>query len=53
MAEQQSGRVVETAKEARAGERGPTMVVVLSVSVVLVAVLFMGLWYFHFRGGAG
>ena len=26
------GRIVETAKEARAGERGPSMVVVLTVS---------------------
>jgi hypothetical protein len=39
-------RVVETAKEARAGERGPSMLVVLTVSTVAVAVIFMALWYF-------
>jgi hypothetical protein len=40
------GRIVETATEARGGERGPSMVVVLTVSTVCVAVIFMGLWYF-------
>ena len=40
------GRIVETAREARGGERGPSMVVVLTVSTVCVAVIFMGLWYF-------
>jgi hypothetical protein len=40
------GRIVETAKEAQGGERGPSMVVVLTVSTVCVAVIFMGLWYF-------
>ena len=39
------GRIVETAREARGGERGPSMVVVLTVSTVCVAVIFMGLWY--------
>ena len=35
MPEQTSqGRIVETAKEARAGERGPSMVVVLTVSTL-------------------
>jgi len=40
------GRIVETAKEARGGERGPSMVVVLIVRTVCGAVIFMGLWYF-------
>ena len=40
------GRIVETAKEARGGERGPSMVVVLALSTICVAVIFMGLWYF-------
>ena len=40
------GGVVETAKEARAGERGPSMLIVLTVSTVAVAVIFMALWYF-------
>ena len=40
------GRIVETAKEARAGERRPSVVIMLTVSTVCVAVIFMGLWYF-------
>ena len=50
MPDQQGGRTVETAKEARAGERGPSMVVVLVASTLAVAVIFAGLWYFHFFG---
>jgi hypothetical protein len=40
------GRIVETATEARGGERGPSMVAVLTISTICVAVIFMGLWYF-------
>ena len=40
------GRVVETATEARAGERGPSMLVVLTVSTATVAAILMVLWYF-------
>ena len=40
------GRIVETATEARGGERGPSMVVVPTISTICVAVIFMGLWYF-------
>jgi hypothetical protein len=38
------GRIVETATEARGGERGPSMVVVPTISTICVAVIFMGLW---------
>jgi hypothetical protein len=40
------GRVVETATEARAGERGPSMLIVLTLSTLAVALIFMALWYF-------
>jgi hypothetical protein len=39
------GQTVETATEARAGERGPTMVIVLGVSLAAIAVIFAGLWF--------
>jgi type II secretory pathway component PulK len=39
------GRVVETAREARQGERGPSVLVVLTVSMVAVAIVFAVLWY--------
>jgi hypothetical protein len=39
------GPIVETSKEARQGERGPSMLVVLTVSIVLLAVIFVALWY--------
>jgi hypothetical protein len=39
------GSIVETAKEARQGERGPSMLVVLAVSIGLVAIVFLALWY--------
>lgn len=44
-----SGRVVETAKEARAGERGPSMLVVLGTSVVAAGVILALVWYFFIR----
>jgi len=43
------GQIVETPKEARQGEPGPSMLVVLSVSTVALAVIFAGLWYFFLR----
>lgn len=41
------GQIVETPKEARQGERGPSMLVVLSVSTLTLAVIFAGLWFFY------
>jgi len=43
------GQIVETATEARAGERGPSMLVVLTVSTVAAAVIFAALWYYFLR----
>jgi len=39
------GRVVESAREARQGERGPSVLVMLTVSTVVLAVIFAVLWY--------
>lgn len=43
------GQIVETAKEARQGERGPSMLVVLLVSTGAVGIIFALLWYFFMR----
>jgi hypothetical protein len=49
MAKVENGRIVETAREARGAEPGPTVGVVLVVSVTAVIVAFAGvfLYYFH------
>jgi len=43
------GQIVETAKEARQGERGPSVLVVLLVSTGAIAVIFALLWYLFMR----
>lgn len=43
------GQIVETAKEARQGERGPSVLVVLLVSAGAIAVIFALLWYLFMR----
>jgi hypothetical protein len=39
------GQTVETATEARAGERGPTMLIVLGVSIGAIGVIFAAMWF--------
>lgn len=39
------GQIVETAKEARQGERGPSVLMVLLISTGAVAVILALLWY--------
>lgn len=43
------GQIVETAKEARQGERGPSVLMVLLVSTGALAVIFALLWYVFMR----
>jgi hypothetical protein len=43
------GQVVETAREARGAEPGPSMLVVLTVSTVAVAALFAVIWLLLLR----
>ncbi|MGD9770132.1 MAG: hypothetical protein AB7U62_21050 [Pseudolabrys sp.] len=43
------GQIVETAKEARQGERGPSVLVVLLVSTGAIAMIFALLWYLFMR----
>ena len=49
MATKQQGHIVETATEARQGERGPSVLALLTVSTGL-AVLILGIvWFVFFR----
>ena len=42
-------RVVETATEARQAERGPSILVVLAISVGLAVLILGSLWMIFFR----
>lgn len=48
MARTENGRIVETATEARAGERGPTVRNVLFASLAGVVVLFAIVYLYFF-----
>jgi hypothetical protein len=43
------GRVVESATEARQAEPGPSILLILVVSVVLAATILGALWFIFFR----
>jgi hypothetical protein len=50
MAVERDGQIIETAREARQAERGPTVRNVLVISTALIIVAFAILWvvfYFH------
>lgn len=49
MAEKKNGRIIETPTEARQAEPGPSMLVVLVVSVVLALTILGTLWFMFFR----
>lgn len=49
MAEKENGHIVETAREARGAEPGPTMRNVLVWSVALVVVAFVAVYFLFFR----
>jgi len=49
MAERENGRIVETAREARQGERGPSILMLLTVSTILAAVVLAILWFVFFQ----
>ena len=49
MAKLENGRIVETPTEARQAERGPTVLVLLSVSLALTVVILAGVWMIFFR----
>ena len=43
------GQIIETAREARQAEPGPSMFLVLVVSLVLALTVLGGLWFIFFR----
>jgi cobalamin biosynthesis Mg chelatase CobN len=43
------GRIVETATEARQAEPGPSILLILIVSVVLAVAVLGALWFIFFR----
>ncbi|WP_441235275.1 hypothetical protein [Bradyrhizobium sp. 930_D9_N1_4] len=49
MDKDKSGRIVETALEARQGESGPSVLILLGVSVGLVVVIMAVPWMIFFR----
>jgi hypothetical protein len=49
MAEKKQGRIVETATEARQAEPGPSILLILIVSVVLAVTVLGALWFIFFR----
>jgi hypothetical protein len=49
MARQEQNRIVETAREARQAEPGPTVRNVLVVSTVMLIAIFAILWFVFFR----
>jgi hypothetical protein len=49
MAIKQNGQIVETPTEARQGERGPSVLALLSVSLGLAILLLGVVWFVFFR----
>jgi hypothetical protein len=49
MAKLEDGRITETATEARQAERGPSVLVLLAVSLVLAIVIMGVVWMIFFK----
>ena len=49
MAKKKDGQIVETATEARQGERGPSVLLLLLISTCLAVIILAGVWYVFFR----
>ena len=49
MAKNKDGRIVETPTEARQAEPGPSILLILIVSVVLAAIVLGAVWFIFFR----
>ena len=49
MPEEQKGRIVETATEARQAEPGPSIFLVLIVSVILAVAILGVVWFIFFK----
>jgi hypothetical protein len=49
MATKEHGHIVETATEARQGERGPSVLALLTVSTGLAVLILGAIWFVWFR----
>jgi hypothetical protein len=49
MAKKQHGRIVETPTEARQAEPGPSVLLLLVISLCLAVLILAGVWYAFFR----
>jgi hypothetical protein len=49
MARKQRGEIVETATEARQAEPGPSVLLLLIISLCLAVLILAGVWYAFFR----
>jgi hypothetical protein len=49
MAEHKDGRIVETPTEARQAEPGPSVLMLLAISLVLAIVILGAVWLIFFR----
>jgi cobalamin biosynthesis Mg chelatase CobN len=49
MAKRENGQIVETPTEARQAEPGPSIFMVLLVSVVLAILILGGVWFVFFK----
>jgi hypothetical protein len=49
MAKKERSQIVETATEARQGEPGPSVLLLLVTSLCLAVLILAGVWYAFFR----
>jgi hypothetical protein len=49
MARKKHGIIIETPTEARQAERGPSVLLLLTVSLIAVAIGMAAVWYIFFR----
>jgi hypothetical protein len=49
MATRQRGEIVETTTEARQAEAGPSLLLLLVISLCLAVLVLAGVWYAFFR----
>ncbi len=49
MVTKKHGIIIETPTEARQAERGPSVLILLMVSLILVAIGMAAVWYIFFR----
>jgi hypothetical protein len=53
MVRKKHGIIIETPTEARQAERGPSVLVLLTVSLIAVAIGMAAVWFIFFRTSAG